>query len=538
MFPIRIDIVVAVVVVLVCRVLYKRSRPSLRNLRGPPAENFIFGNLRQLMSDDGYNFHAHLAQNYGGVVKLHSLLGAKDLYVFDHTAMESVLIKEEPIFNMPDALLAANHLIFGPCLVSTSGESMLVCIQHRRARKILNPVFSLTQLKAIAPIICEIAQQTSDALAANIGPGSEIDMLKVVGSAALEYIGQGGLGHSFAAHKSDALRDMKELLLAAKRLIVPIQALPFLMKVLPAGLRRSLIDYVPLPDLHLVRDLVDALDNTSRSILSRKKQALKEKDSVLAEQVGQGKDITTVLMKSVASDQAENRMSDEEILGQMNVLLFAGIDTTGTAMSRCLQELTLHPDIQDKLRSEVTSAIRHGGLDYETLNSLPLLEAVCRETLRMYPPAITSSRQALADTVLPLSKPIVGIDNKEITEVFVPAGTLIHIGIKAANQDRSVWGPDATEWKPERWLSLPETVINAKVPGVYPKLMTFIGGPRGCIGFKFAEMAMKTTIAVLVKNFVFSSSETEIVWKLGVAEAPTVDGKHTLPMIVTPVAID
>jgi hypothetical protein len=80
---------------------------------------------------------------------------------------------------------------------------------------------------------------------------------------------------------------------------VPIQALPFLMKLLPAGIRRCMIDYVPLPDLHLVRDLVDALDHTSRSILSRKKQALDEKDTVQTEQIGQGKDITTLLSLNI-----------------------------------------------------------------------------------------------------------------------------------------------------------------------------------------------------------------------------------------------
>ncbi|KAJ3782602.1 cytochrome P450 [Lentinula aff. detonsa] len=519
-------IISAVVILLSVHHFYKRSSHPLRNVRGPPAENFVFGNLRQLMSSEGYNFHADLTQRYGRVVKLHSLLGANDLYVFDHAAMETILVKEESIFNMPDALLAANHLIFGPCLVSTSGA------RHRRARKILNPVFSLSRLKAISPVICEIANQTSAELATKITCESEVDMLEVLGSAALEYIGQGGLGHSFAAHKVEALRDMKELLFAAKRLIVPIQALPFLMKVLPAGLRRRLIDYIPLPDLHLLRDLVDSLNDTSRNILEEKKQTLNEKNNDLSGQIGQGKDITTLLMKAVASNQAESWMSDEEILGQMNVLLFAGTDTTGTVMSRCLQELALHPEVQERLRQEITAVSHCGDLSYEAIDSLPLLEAVCRETLRLYPPAITASRQALADTSLPLSKPIIGIDNTEIREVFVPAGTLVHIGIKAANQDQSIWGPDATAWKPERWSALPETLVNAKVPGVYTKLMTFIGGPRGCIGFKFAEMVMKTTIAILVKDFIFTLSEKQIVWKLGVAEAPTVGGKHALPMKV------
>ncbi|KAJ3981430.1 cytochrome P450, partial [Lentinula detonsa] len=325
------------------------------------------------------------------------------------------------------------------------------------------------------------------------------DMLEVLGSAALEYIGQGGLGHSFATHKVEALHDMKDF--AAKRLIVPIQALPFLMKVLLAGLRRRLIDYIPLPGLHLLQDLVDSLNDTSRNILEEKKQTLNEKNNDLSGQIGQGKDITTLLMKAVASDQAESWMSDEEILGQMNVLLFAGTDTTGTVMSRCLQELALHPEVQERLRQEITAVSHRGDLSYKAIDSLPLLEAVCRETLRFGDCSLMSILTSLADTSLPLSKPIIGIDNTEIREVFVPAGTLVHIGIKAANQDQSIWGPDATAWKPERWSALPETLVNAKVPGVYTKLMTFIGGPRGCIGFKFAEMVMIEWLLLLFSGF-------------------------------------
>ncbi|KAK7043765.1 hypothetical protein VNI00_008377 [Paramarasmius palmivorus] len=559
--------VVVFFVGLFLRFLYQRSAPSLRNVRGPPRHDFLFGNILQLMSANGYNFHADLAQNYGKVVKIHSLLGAKDLYVFDHAAMESILVKQEPIFNMPDALLAANRLIFGPCLVSTSGKHIFLPApalfvetkagaQHRRGRKIMNPVFSPARLKEMLPIITEIAHQTSNAMTSSVGQGSELDMSSILESTSLEFIGQAGLGHSFTTSKSDALHNMKELLQAAKRLIIPMQVLPLLMKILPPKFRRLLIDYVPLPDLRIARDLVDILDKTSRDILFRKRQALDAGDALVAEQIGQGKDVTSLLMKAVALDESGNiRLTEDELLGQMNVILFAGTDTTSTAMARCLQELSLHPEVQDKLRQEVTIACSHGNLDFDQLNALPLLEAICRETLRMYPPAITSSRQALENTVIPLSEPMTGEDGKTITELFIPKGTLVHIGIKAANQDRSVWGMDATEWKPERWFSLPKTVTDAKIPGVYPKLcvfislhwrivdglsnssMTFIGGPRGCIGFRFAEMTMKVFLVTLVKKFVFSPSKKDIVWKLGVAEAPTCEGKGSFPIVVAPVQI-
>lgn len=80
----------------------------------------------------------------------------------------------------------------------------------------------------------------------------------------------------------------------------------------------------------------------------------------------------------------EDKLPETELLGQMNVFVFAGTDTTSTAMSRALQELSIHLDIQTRLREEVTQASKYGEMDYETLSALPILDAVCKETLRMY----------------------------------------------------------------------------------------------------------------------------------------------------------
>jgi cytochrome P450 len=61
------------------------------------------------------------------------------------------------------------------------------------------------------------------------------------------------------------------------------------------------------------------------------------------------------------------------------------MDTTSGALARILSTLAQHPDAQDKLRRELTEARkRHGDLDYDGLSSLPYLDAICRETLRLY----------------------------------------------------------------------------------------------------------------------------------------------------------
>ena len=76
-----------------------------------------------------------------------------------------------------------------------------------------------------------------------------------------------------------------------------------------------------------------------------------------------------------------------------------------------------------------------------------------------------------ADAVLPLSEPIRGLDGKMMHEILVPKDTTVFVGILSSNRNKAIWGEDALEWKPERWLSpLPDSVNEAKIPGVYSNL--------------------------------------------------------------------
>ncbi len=78
---------------------------------------------------------------------------------------------------------------------------------------------------------------------------------------------------------------------------------------------------------------------------------------------------------------------------------------------------------------------------------------------------------ARRDTVLPLMTPIKGLDGQEINEVVVNKGTVVSIGVLASNTNPQLWGADADQWKPERWLSpLPDELIAAHIPGVYSNL--------------------------------------------------------------------
>ena len=75
-----------------------------------------------------------------------------------------------------------------------------------------------------------------------------------------------------------------------------------------------------------------------------------------------------------------------------STFVFAGHDTTTGALTRVLHQLALNPDVQERLRHEVSEARKNGDIEYDVLMGLPFLDAVCRETLRMYPPLPTVQR--------------------------------------------------------------------------------------------------------------------------------------------------
>ena len=104
--------------------------------------------------------------------------------------------------------------------------------------------------------------------------------------------------------------------------------------------------------------------------------------------------------------------------------------------------------------------------------------------------------------VLPLSEPIRGMDGTMMHEIFIPKDTTVALGLLSTNRSKAIWGEDAGEWRPERWLEpLPESVTEARVPGIYSNLcvslstppidlynahgcarrMTFLGGGRACM---------------------------------------------------------
>jgi len=127
--------------------------------------------------------------------------------------------------------------------------------------------------------------------------------------------------------------------------------------------------------------------------------------------------------------------------------------------------------------------------------------------------------QAIEDDIIPLSEPVCTASGKMTESISVTKGTRITIPAAAINRSSAIWGPDAKEFKPDRWLT--EEGISGKAKEVqgHRHLLTFSDGPRTCLGKDFAIMEFKViamthpvstrlivvqaVLLVLVKNFVF-----------------------------------
>ncbi|KAJ3475173.1 hypothetical protein NLI96_g12014 [Meripilus lineatus] len=399
----------------------------------------------------------------------------------------------------------------------------------------LTPVFSIKHMRFMTPIFYQITHTLRDVIRERVKDSpQEVDILHWMGRTALELIGQGGLGYSFdplVEDISDTFGDaIKGLVPAFGGIIFFRNILEFMVKIGPPEFRAWLIDRSPSKNLKEIKRISDTLYAQSKAIIDGKKAALESGDEALLQQVGEGKDIMSILLRANMLASEEDKLPEDELLGQMSTLVFAAMDTTSNALSRVLHLLAQHQSIQDKLRAELTAIDSSEDIPYDQLVELPYLDAICRETLRLYPPVGSLTRQAQKDIVMPLTWPIRGVDGKMIHEIFVPKGTNVFTSISASNQNKAIWGEDALKWKPERWLSpLPEAVSAAHIPGVYSNLMTFNGGGRSCIGFKFSQLEMKVVLADLVKSFRFSEPKAEIVWNCGGIVYPTVGHESNVP---------
>ncbi|NP_001165991.1 cytochrome P450 4BW5 [Nasonia vitripennis] len=184
-----------------------------------------------------------------------------------------------------------------------------------------------------------------------------------------------------------------------------------------------------------------------------------------------------------ASENDKNPLSNDELRNEVDTFMFAGHDTTATAISFTLLLLGNHLDIQKKVHEELQTVFNND-VDKPTraadLSQLKYLDRVIKETLRLYPSAPSFLRTLVEDTIF---------DGHTICK-----GSVIIINAYDMHRDPKVW-ENPTVFDPDRFL--PENV-RSRHPYAY---IPFSAGPRNCIGQKFAMLELKIALTAILRKW-------------------------------------
>eukprot|EP00102_Acyrthosiphon_pisum_P012478 XP_008181647.2 PREDICTED: cytochrome P450 4C1 [Acyrthosiphon pisum] len=191
------------------------------------------------------------------------------------------------------------------------------------------------------------------------------------------------------------------------------------------------------------------------------------------------------LLLNVLNDTPD-QMSDRDIREEVDTFLFEGHDTSSIAMTMILVLLGMHPEIQDRARDELRSIFGYSTRDatMEDLNAMKYLEAVIKESLRMYPSVPAFTRE--------LDKPL------QLNKYIIPPMTTITVYPFILHRNEDIY-PDAEEFIPERFL---DEENKAKFIFGY---LPFSAGARNCIGQKYAMNQMKIVVSTILRNAKFES---------------------------------
>ncbi|GLH10351.1 Probable cytochrome P450 6d4 [Gryllus bimaculatus] len=186
-------------------------------------------------------------------------------------------------------------------------------------------------------------------------------------------------------------------------------------------------------------------------------------------------------------------LSDDDISAQAIVFFFGGFETVATALCFTTVILSHHPEIQKKLRVEIDEVMETTGgtPTYEAIQGMKYLDAVISEVLRLYPPAPSTDRICVKDTLLPAGE--------NSNAIIIPKGTIVQAPIVGLHTDPQYWD-EPLKFDPERFSDENKHKIK---PFTY---MPFGMGPRICIGQRFALIEVKMALVHLLHSFALHPS--------------------------------
>ncbi|KAK1451701.1 cytochrome P450 [Colletotrichum melonis] len=484
--------------------LFPQYFSSLRSLPGPKGDHWLMGQYPRIMREptgvpmiEWINTIPH-----EGIIRYRGLFNQERLLITSPKALAEVLVTHNYDFKKPGAVRSSIGRILGIGVLLAEGDD------HKVQRKNLMPAFAFRHVKDLYPLFwskaCEGVQAITDAVHAEatksategltdpekaaLGPNTAVlEIGNWASRTTLDIIGMAGMGRDFGAIRDPAnpLNQTYQHVFKPSR---QAQVLAVLGLLLPG----NLVHHLPLQRNGDIAKAANTIRATCRELIREKKEKLERKQ------------LTDIDILSVALESG--CFTEDNLVDQMMTFLAAGHETTASAMMWAIYCLCLNPEVQSRLRLEIRERLptpgTPGDITALDIDHMPYLNAVCNEVLRYYSPVPMTLREAAVDTVIDGNK--------------VPKGTRIMLCPWATNKDTSLWGADAGRFNPNRWLpsrdgDAAETKKTANSGGATSNyaFMTFLHGPRSCIGQGFAKAEFACILASWIGRFEFSLKNKE-----------------------------
>jgi cytochrome P450 len=400
----------------------------------------ILGHLVDLARDP-LSFLTACSRDHGDVVALR--LGTwPTLLISDPVLVEHVLVKEHRAFVKNSFFWRQVTAVFGKGLLTSEGDLW------QQQRRLAAPAFAGKRLSSYADVMVRHTRRMLDDWPVGIPRDIHADMMGLTLGIAAKAL--------FGSEVEDDVAEIDAAVNALAKEIATRMARPF---VIP--------DAVPLPGHIRYRRGLGKIEQVISRIVRERRSTNEDTGDLLS-------------MLLMARDETGRPMSDQQLRDEVITILLAGHETTALALSWTWHLLNNHPAVQEQLSAEVREILGSAAASIDDLPRLCLSEQVVMEAMRLYPPAWLIGREALHDC--------------KIGGYSVAAGTTIYMSPWVAHRsERHFDDPEA--FRPERWdgdlaRSLPRFAY-------FP----FGGGPRVCIGNRFAMMEAVLILATMVQRF-------------------------------------
>jgi cytochrome P450 len=406
---------------------------------GPPGRPLV-GNLPEF-ARDVLGFFSDCARDYGDVVSMR-LAGRTGYLLTNPAHIEQVLVGQHRNFIKHSFFWKHVTAVFGTGLLTAEGDAWLA------QRRMIQPSFHRNRIAGYGRVMAEFADRAADEWCDGEVRDVHQDMMALTLEIVAKVLFDSDVREDVAEVESSFEAALREVAIRFRR--------PF-----------RLPDWVPSPGNLRYRAAVRRLDALVFRFM-REHQA----------RGTDGDDLLSMLMAARTEDGQP--MPERQIRDEAVTLLLAGHETTALTLSWTWSLLSRHPHVEERLLDELRDVLDGRAPSVDDLPRLRYTEHVVTETLRLFPPAYAIGREAVRDC--------------DVGGYHTPAGTTLFISPWVMHRDPR-WFDAPSAFRPERWGD----GLAERLPRfVY---MPFGGGPRLCIGNRFALIEASLILAAIARRF-------------------------------------